>query len=212
VQLSNIPPTGWLILSLVLVVLPATSAAVAYWLMRRWSGKRVLCAKCRYPATGLRIARCPECGSDLREVGLVTYGVPIRRFTVAFVFIWALVAVGIPAICAGQIVTLLPWTTDRQSLTRFQQPHSGAYADVYITVMIRTRDGWFGPSRRSPSIEWRAVFRSNDIDASLLEVPQSGTFTTVRSGEIEIHHPGLPSGISTPFLMPIPLCLKLKRK
>jgi hypothetical protein len=37
---------------------------------RRRNMPRVGCAKCGYPARGLTTFTCPECGADLREVGI----------------------------------------------------------------------------------------------------------------------------------------------
>ena len=44
----------------------------AWWLLRRRRERAGGCAKCGYRACGLETFRCPGCGSDLREVGIVS--------------------------------------------------------------------------------------------------------------------------------------------
>ena len=65
--------------------------AVLFWYFRRCERSRVSerpsCAKCLYPVEHLPTSICPECGSDLKVVGIITYR---RRW-------WAV---------AGQVVAL----------------------------------------------------------------------------------------------------------
>ncbi|MGD9689977.1 MAG: hypothetical protein AB7K52_10030 [Phycisphaerales bacterium] len=70
---------------------------IAVWLDRV---KQPVCAHCRYPAGGIAGLTCPECGSDLRRVGILTPGMMMRRapgpwtWIAAWTLAWALVGVG----------------------------------------------------------------------------------------------------------------------
>jgi hypothetical protein len=65
------------------------------------------CGKCGYSVLGLPTTTCPECGSDLREVGIVTPGIPQRLRPGARLAIWTLVlcmaAVPLTALLLGTL-------------------------------------------------------------------------------------------------------------
>jgi len=67
-------------------------AAIVRW---RDRVRVACCGACRYPVEGLSTFTCPECGSDLRSVGILVQGVrPKHRVHVAEKFAaWAVIAV-----------------------------------------------------------------------------------------------------------------------
>jgi class 3 adenylate cyclase len=71
------PGPAKIVLALLLVV--AIGAALIFWLRRRvWPSRSAesTCGHCGYVVTGLPTFACPECGSDLRDVG-ITKGRPL---------------------------------------------------------------------------------------------------------------------------------------
>ena len=62
-------------LVIALAVLTGLVLVAATWWRRGWGRRRVAepsCGRCGYSVRGLASFNCPECGSDLREVGIVT--------------------------------------------------------------------------------------------------------------------------------------------
>lgn len=45
------------------------TSGVAMLILRR-RRRKAACGACGYPVAGLQTLRCPECGNDLREVGI----------------------------------------------------------------------------------------------------------------------------------------------
>lgn len=78
----------------ILFLLAILAAAFAVGLLFRRRGlasARVTepsCGRCRYCVRGLETFTCPECGSDLREVGILTPGAAKRMRTDARLLIW----------------------------------------------------------------------------------------------------------------------------
>jgi len=71
--------------SLILLVLFLVAVGITFsvirmaWLGRRDRVSQPCCAACRYKVRGLQSWTCPECGSDLREVGILTRGLRVVR-------------------------------------------------------------------------------------------------------------------------------------
>ena len=93
------------------------------------------CGRCGYNTTGLTSLTCPECGSDLRAVGIVTAAAS-RRLTfplaaAVFTLMWIFAGVLLPGVM-GHIV---PTPKRHSSEVVLEQPRSAAYAgvDVYGT-------------------------------------------------------------------------------
>jgi len=63
-----------LLLLLVLLLLLAAGliSGIILWLRGGWSrgDGQMACGSCAYPVNGLSALNCPECGADLREVGI----------------------------------------------------------------------------------------------------------------------------------------------
>lgn len=65
---------SWLLLTLMGAFVIVTALALAMMtlaLLRRGAKKEPACGKCGYATHGISQLTCPECGSDLREVGIV---------------------------------------------------------------------------------------------------------------------------------------------
>lgn len=95
------------VLLLILLLFVACGIALLVVLARNGGGRVVpvpCCAQCHYPVRGLTTLACPECGADLREVGILT---PAMRRSIgpglAIVF-WSL-GLPIPAIVLSGLLT-----------------------------------------------------------------------------------------------------------
>jgi hypothetical protein len=58
---------------------------------RRFRVEGAACSRCRYPVKGLDVLRCPECGADLRRVGILTPWMAPRAHWVIWAALWTLV-------------------------------------------------------------------------------------------------------------------------
>jgi hypothetical protein len=111
------------VLLLLLIMLVGFSVAVAF---RRGGGSgsppgrrgRVTepsCGACGYCVRGLESLVCPECGGDLREVGILTPGTAKPLSRKMRVFVWTLFA-PLPAFLLAQILSqwITPWVATTQ--------------------------------------------------------------------------------------------------
>jgi len=69
------PATGisWMMVLLLVLTLTTTLLLAAYFLFVRKQRSDPSCGNCGYAARGISTLTCPECGSDLREVGIVRH-------------------------------------------------------------------------------------------------------------------------------------------
>jgi len=110
-------------------------AGVAVAMMaRRRPDRRVtqpICGECGYAVEGLPTFTCPECGSDLRKVGIITPRRASRRLgAVGAAVRWTLtLAVAATLITVVLAATLLPNRVIKHSRYTLT-PASGAYASV----------------------------------------------------------------------------------
>jgi len=105
---------------LLLIVIPATALVVLAllgFLVGRRSRVRSVqtpsCAHCLYPVRGLTTLSCPECGSDLREVGILT---PAMRHPVSpwlAILLWTL-GLPIPALVLTGLLASLAFPVQNQ--------------------------------------------------------------------------------------------------
>jgi len=70
------PPAHLLISGVVIGVVLLTIGVFLWYVKRRRAKAPGVCGKCNYNVTGLTTFTCPECGSDLREVGIVKAPAP----------------------------------------------------------------------------------------------------------------------------------------
>jgi hypothetical protein len=118
-----------LIVGVVVVVLLAAS--------RRKRVAQPSCGACRYPVAGLEVLRCPECGADLRTVGILTpanSGPSRRMIATLLVVAWTLV-LPVPAIYATMIVgrAVTIWTTSATATMTPRAPSHPYTVDVMVT-------------------------------------------------------------------------------
>jgi hypothetical protein len=115
-------------------------------LITRRGGRHVgepACGKCGYAVRGLPTFTCPECGSDLREAGIVTEGqssMPPAVRGWLLVLIWTLI-LPIPAflvtVLIGHAAPRLDSTTARKTL---EEPRSNAYQRIELVQHRVRRD------------------------------------------------------------------------
>lgn len=72
---------GLIILLFALLVVAGLIAGIVMWATGGSGGGQMSCGQCGYAARGLSGTSCPECGADLREVGIRPSGNPGRRTT-----------------------------------------------------------------------------------------------------------------------------------
>ncbi|MGQ9649576.1 MAG: hypothetical protein ACUVXJ_05670 [Phycisphaerae bacterium] len=147
-----------------LLVVGVPTVLLVILIMRR-RGRHVgepACGKCGYAVRGLPTFTCPECGSDLREVGIVTEGQssmsPAMRGWL-LVLVWTLI-LPIPACLVtaliGQAAPQVNSTTARKTL---DDPRSNAYRRIELVQNRVKRD---------------STVLSNDLTVMLL--PSQGEF------------------------------------
>ena len=94
------------------------------------------CGRCGYSVFGLTTLTCPECGSDLRTVGILTPNNPDRsgrHFFVQAVIFTAVFAVAAFSL-AALLMELLPKPLVHTRQTQLIKPASGRYASVRLST------------------------------------------------------------------------------
>lgn len=90
------------------------------------------CGSCGYAVEGLETLRCPECGSDLRAVGIVTPatsgGVPRGVWAVLFTMFLPIPAL----IISGVLSTALPRNYQFRTSTTLSMPKSKQYNSIIV--------------------------------------------------------------------------------
>jgi hypothetical protein len=113
------------------------------------------CEKCRYRVAGLTSFSCPECGSDLRQVGIITLAMEVRRrgslpaAILGWVFLMfiaaAVVSSGLGVFFASRMRSTGGGTT---TTTTPLTPTSGAYTSAELSSTW----GW-GPGRITSDVD-----------------------------------------------------------
>jgi len=94
---------------LCLLVCPIAVVAAIMLFRRRKGPTHPICGKCGYAVRGLPTFTCPECGSDLREVGISMPGTRRELGPVARILIWTIL-LPIPALPISAVVaTFIPF-------------------------------------------------------------------------------------------------------
>lgn len=110
---------SWLWLALLATMVGVFLAWIAASARRPLRTKRPAlpsCGQCGYIVRGIGSLNCPECGADLREVGIVVERPRNRRFRlVQFLVLWTLV-MPLPAICISAVVAAA-WPRQYSSTT-----------------------------------------------------------------------------------------------
>jgi hypothetical protein len=146
---------------MLLVLLPVffmVGAVVGLFLFRRGGFRNVdggtdpLCGQCGYCVRGLETMICPECGGDLREVGIITPGSARPMSRGKRLLLWTLAA-PLPALLIyGLLYPLLgpQWMRTTQRRVIFSQ---SSYCFVTITANAHGKKLVFG----NPSAKWAPV-------------------------------------------------------
>jgi len=151
---SSAAPT--LVIALV-VLAGLVLLAITWWKRGRGRGPvaEPSCGKCGYAVRGLTSLNCPECGSDLREVGIVTPHTARGAGPVVWAVVWTVSlpwpAMGISALLAA---TALPRRveTNMRRVIFVQAPYLNAIIEANMTGRA-TRYGQSGPPRPVPVTE-----------------------------------------------------------
>ena len=129
---------GILLLAVVLALLAGSVGGLAFlWyrvLRRSGEGDLPTCAKCGYATRGLDSLRCPECGADLREVGIKT---PQHRGKVGpamFVLLWSMLLLMPSFVVSGVLVGVGPKTQYRTETDTIVPAKSQQYREVILSV------------------------------------------------------------------------------
>ena len=169
-----------------LVILAAVAAvifAVAWTFIRprRASAAGPCCAGCGYSVHGLTGFTCPECGRDLREVGILTPHTAARRASFAASAGWFTAALAFLGLLFVRGVSELSPEIGRSEHTySFGSPASRAYGGVDVKAVGRS---WGGTPRRvSVTLEFRPARGSERAirPAGPLQVdPRTGGYSYV---------------------------------
>lgn len=122
---------------LLIVLGPFLVAVAVGLLVARSRRKRAVqdpcCGQCGYQVRGLTTFTCPECGSDLREVGIRTAGSHAPLSPGLKALIWT-VLLPFPAILlSGFIAAMIPSLQSIQQSFTLSDPGSGLYRQFSIT-------------------------------------------------------------------------------
>lgn len=121
---------------------------IAVWLDRV---RQPVCAACRYPVAGAASFTCPECGSDLRHVGILTPGMMMRRspgprtWVMGWTFVWAVLGL-VGAVAVSLFI-------DGRIRSEKTLNYVAAAAGLELNISIR-HEGWsVPPSQREMRVE-----------------------------------------------------------
>lgn len=92
-----------------------------------------ICGACGYNVSGLANMTCPECGNDLRRVGILTPSTPGRpRGPLGGIIFFTAIVIFVAFVSSSAILSAVPqWHSDTEQM-RLASPRSGAYRDVVV--------------------------------------------------------------------------------
>lgn len=119
------------------------------------------CAACRYPVEGLTSLTCPECGSDLRRVGILTPAMrrPIRVWTA--IVLWSLL-LPIPAFALSGLIASLAVPTRNVHETSWDLLPIAPASFEHVEVTINSTD-----------MVWPLSARGRSSPSALVELADS---------------------------------------
>ena len=124
-------PAAWTWLA-ICCALAAAGMWVVWRLPRRAATPEPACGRCGYFVTGLSGTVCPECGSDLRAVGILAPGDVRQASAVLKLAILALL-LPLPVVIGWRIVRpVLPKRYQQMNFIRLEDPRSGEYRRIVI--------------------------------------------------------------------------------
>jgi hypothetical protein len=122
------------VVALILTLLAAGGVGLMFWARRgrlRLTGP--VCGGCGYNVLGLGNMTCPECGGDLRHVGILTPDTPGRpRGALGGIITFTLIVLFIAIITGGPLASILPLRRSDTEQVRLTGPRSGAYREAVV--------------------------------------------------------------------------------
>jgi len=161
-------------LIMLLVVLVCAAALVALWaaaLRRPRGGALPACGRCGYAVKGLTALSCPECGGDLREVGITTPRSRQKLTPLVFVMLWTLL-LPIPVLAISWVVAATIGPTETRLTQSFHLLHAQSFSQPNVPGI----DAHF----EMQVLHWNGsrLSRSNSMSAGM---GPGGTFRTTLS-------------------------------
>jgi hypothetical protein len=140
-----------LIALLAVVVAGAVAALIVWWFRGSKAAEAPACGRCGYCVRGITTLVCPECGADLREVGIVGPGMRKAPRPGVYILIWTLL-LPVPAVILSAVGLAVAPRYDTVRMERVILCQSEPLRAT-IRVVIRGRTlCWprFKPSPRVP--------------------------------------------------------------
>lgn len=165
-----------------LVLLVAIVTAVALVLFRGGRKSRVeqaACGRCGYFVRGIESLTCPECGADLREVGIVTPHAQRGMGVAGWLVLWT-VGLPLPAAIVTGIVyeVLLPYERTQRIRQSFSRPPSNQYRQIEVRSHGRElRWPWQARRGQDPPLT-RIDLRVTGLNGSVIDVTIDPTAMT----------------------------------
>lgn len=145
---------------------------------RRSGGEHPVCGQCGYAVAGLEVLRCPECGSDLRRVGILTGR--MRRevnptvWAIILIILWSML-LPIPAMVLTSVArSAFPRQRTEVRLVTLGRPDSGAYQSVDINITSRVSQGQTTSRNTFIVLNLNAGTQSPQLDVDLVNLPEDG--------------------------------------
>ena len=127
---------------LVVVLFGAVLATLWIRVLRRPKSDLPTCGACGYGVRGVSSLRCPECGADLREVGIITPGRQGTVTPVIFTVIWTVCYLILALFVGGLLIAMGPRI--RSMVYELSlRPISNAFHEIEITFdYSHTSSAW----------------------------------------------------------------------
>jgi hypothetical protein len=142
------------------------------------------CGQCGYIVRGLQGMTCPECGGDLREVGIVAPGVAPVLGRGKRILIWTLAA-PLPAIILYAMLSpfVIPqWQITSHRRVIFSQ---SSYCFVTVTANASGRKLVFGSAAGRAPVAPEMIFLSNNVNNVTMSVRlPDRTYDVNRAGKV----------------------------
>jgi hypothetical protein len=177
---------------LLVAALPAASGIIVYVLIRRGSCGYMVCATCTYPFAHMESMRCPECGNDVRQTGLLPIGRSVRRTAAIAAGLWMLLFLFLVFANMQTVLGWLPTLETQVVSATLGGGRSDAFTDVAITGTLTTYHPWLGQTPALTSFLWSANFSKNGKIVATLSVNEVANSATLSIGQQQTQFEGAP--------------------
>lgn len=170
------------------ILIPPALLLFTLWLRRRRWGRKLKeprCGKCGTIVKQLAAMKCPQCGADLRQVGIARRA-PMRWLgRRVLLTLWTL-ALPLPAILLSVLFhrVAVPVPHARTAEYRFNLPRSQQYQAMELVITGRDLRWFWQTSEALPVTEVDVTLVLKSGERSALRV-DGRTLTVVREGEVE---------------------------